>query len=84
MSTSEARSRLSLVVSPETEQAVERRAAPTRFGGGSTRSVFLDRALRSTVRPFISLWSRVPLLPWPYFVVDYTGLLMKPVPHTTY
>jgi len=84
MSTSEARSRLSLVVSPETEQEVERRAAPTHFGGGSARSAILDRALRSTVRPFISLWSRVPLLPWPYFVVDYTGLLMKAVAGTTY
>jgi len=36
------------------------------------------------VRPFISVWSRAPLLPWPYFVVDYAGLLVKPVRGTTY
>lgn len=84
MSASEARSRLSLVVSPATEQEVERRAAPTHFGGGSARSRLLAGALRSTVRPFISVWSRVPLLPWPYFVVDYAGLLLKPVAGTTY
>lgn len=84
MSTSEARSRLSLVVSPDVEAEVERRAAPTLFGGGSIRSAVLARAVRSTVRPFISVWSRVPLLPWPYFVVDYAGLLLRPVRGTTY
>jgi len=84
MSTSEARSRLSLAVSPDTEQEVERRAVPTHFGGGSARSKVLAHALRGTVRPFISVWSRVPLLPWPYFVVDYAGLLLKPVAGTTY
>jgi acetyl esterase/lipase len=84
MSASVARSGLSLVVSPETEKAVERRALPTLFGGGSTRSVLLSKALRSTVRPFISVWSRVPLLPWPYFAVDYAGLLLKALPGTTY
>ncbi|MGY2875794.1 acetyl esterase/lipase [Marmoricola sp. URHA0025 HA25] len=84
MSTSEARSRLSVVVSPEAERAIERRAEPTMFGGGSRRSALLSAALRNTVRPFISVWSRVPLLPWPYFVVDYAGLLLKPVPGTTY
>ncbi|HEX2892559.1 MAG TPA: alpha/beta hydrolase [Marmoricola sp.] len=84
MSASEARSRLSLVVSPATEHEFERRAAPTHFGGGSARSRVLAGALRSTVRPFISVWSRVPLLPWPYFVVDYAGLLLKPVAGTTY
>ena len=84
MSASEARSRLSLVVSPATEEQTERRAEPTRFGGGSARSKLLSRILRSTVRPFISVWSRVPLLPWPYFVADYAGLLIKPVSGTTY
>jgi len=89
MSASEARSRLSLVpepvlVEPETEQAIERRATATHFGGGSSRSKVLSAYLRRTVRPFISVWSRVPLLPWPYFVVDYAGLLMKPVSGTTY
>jgi acetyl esterase/lipase len=84
MSASEARSRLSLVVSPETEAEVERRAVPTHFGGGSPRSALLARVLRNTVRPFISVWSRAPLLPWPYFVVDYAGLLLKPVEGTTF
>lgn len=83
MSASEARSRLT-VVSPAAEEELERRAVPTHFGGGSPRSLVLSRALRSTVRPFISVWSRVPLLPWPYFVVDYAGLLLKPVRGTTY
>jgi acetyl esterase/lipase len=84
MSASQARTRLSLVVPQETTERVERVAAPTHFGGGSARSAILSKALRSTVRPFISVWSRVPLLPWPYFVVDYAGLLLKPVSGTTY
>lgn len=79
MSPSVARSRLSLVVSPKVEEQLERRALPTRFGGGSRRSVLLATAMRNTVRPFISVWARAPLLPWPYFVVDYAGLLLKPV-----
>jgi acetyl esterase/lipase len=84
MSASEARSQLSLVVPEQVEEAYERRATPTLFGGGSARSALLSRALRSTVKPFISVWSRVPLLPWPYFVVDYAGLLVRPVAGTTY
>jgi acetyl esterase/lipase len=84
MRTSEARTQLSLVVSPETEERLERRALPTEFGGGSPQSRLLSKVLRNTVRPFISVWSRAPLLPWPYFVVDYAGLLLKPVRGTTY
>jgi acetyl esterase/lipase len=87
MSTSEARdlrSHLSLVVSPAVEEQLERRAAPTYFGGGSPRSMLLARALRNTVKPFISVWSRTSLMPWPYFLVDYAGLLLKPVAGTTY
>ena len=84
MSESQARTRLSLVVAPEAVEQAERKAAPTHFGGGSARSAILARALRSTVRPFISVWSRAPLLPWPYFVVDYAGLLVKPARGTTY
>jgi acetyl esterase/lipase len=89
MSPSEARSHLSLVafpveVEPAVEREIERRASPTHFGGGSPRSAFLARTLRSTVRPFISVWSRTSLLPWPYFVVDYAGLLLKPVRGTTF
>jgi len=84
MRTSEARTQLSLVVSPEAEEQLERRARPTEFGGGSPQSRMLSRVLRNTVRPFISVWSRAPLLPWPYFVVDYAGLLLKPIRGTTY
>ena len=89
MSTSEARSRLSLVpvpveIGPDVEREIEHRATPTLFGGGSRRSAILARTVRSTVRPFISIWSRVPLLPWPYFLADYAGLLIKPVRGTTY
>jgi acetyl esterase/lipase len=84
MSASQAPSRLTLVVPEQVEEQYERRASPTLFGGGSDRSALLARALRSTVKPFISVWSRVPLLPWPYFVVDYAGLLARPVAGTTY
>lgn len=84
MSGSPARSQLALVVPEHVEEQYERRASPTLFGGGSARSAVLARALRSTVKPFISVWSRVPLLPWPYFLVDYAGLLVKPVAGTSY
>lgn len=56
----------------------------TRFGGGGLRSDLLARGLRGTVKPFISIWSRVPLLPWPYFLVDYVGLALRPVEGTTF
>jgi acetyl esterase/lipase len=85
MSTSsQARSRLTLVPSPEDIAQDERVAAPTHFGGGSRRSALLARTLRSTVRPFISVWASAPLLPWPYFLVDYAGLLLTPVNGTTF
>ena len=78
--------RLSVVPDPQPAPRGEReRPVPiTRFGGGGARSEFLAHALRNTVRPFISVWSRVPLLPWPYFVVDYVGLALKPVAGTTF
>ena len=60
------------------------RVPRTEFGGGSMRSSVLARAMASTVKPFISLWARVPLAPWPYFVVDYVGLALRTVPGTTY
>jgi acetyl esterase/lipase len=82
--TSQARSRLSLVPSAERTARDERVAAPTLFGGGSKRSALLAHTLRRTVRPFISVWASAPLLPWPYFLVDYAGLLLKPVSGTTY
>lgn len=54
----------------------------TRFGGGSRRSEALAAGLRRTIKPFIDVWSRVPLLPWPYGLVDYVGLALPPVPGT--
>lgn len=71
------RARLSVVPAP-------RQAHVTQFGGGGFRSELLARGLRNTVRPFISVWSRVPLLPWPYGLVDYVGLALKPVAGTTF
>lgn len=56
----------------------------TRFGGGGLRSDLLALGMRSTVKPFISVWSRVPLLPWPYFLADYVGLALKPLAGTTF
>ncbi len=73
---------LRLVAPLEVEQP--RRVPRTEFGGGGTRSTLLAKALSSTVRPFISVWARVPLAPWPYFVVDYAGLALRPVAGTTY
>lgn len=66
-----------LSVAPE-----PKRVQITRFGGGSFRSELLARGLRSTVRPFIGLWAKAPLLPWPYFAADYAGLLLKPLEGT--
>ncbi|MGO4255372.1 alpha/beta hydrolase [Marmoricola sp. RAF53] len=71
------RGRLSVVPAPKPVRV-------TRFGGGGFRSDLLAHGLRSTVKPFIGFWSHVPLLPWPYFLVDYVGLAMKPVSGTTY
>ncbi len=73
---------LRLVAPLEVEQP--RRVPRTEFGGGGTRSTLLAKALSSTVRPFISVWARIPLAPWPYFVVDYAGLALRPVAGTTY
>ena len=56
----------------------------TRFGGGGFRSDLLAFGLRHTVKPFIGVWSHVPLLPWPYFLADYAGLALKPVEGTTF
>jgi acetyl esterase/lipase len=85
MSTSsQAQSALRLVAPLEVEPVAPTRVPRTEFGGGGLRSSLLARGLASTVKPFISVWARVPLLPWPYFVVDYVGLALKAVPGTTY
>lgn len=60
------------------------RVPRTEFGGGSFRSAVLAKVLSNTVKPFISVWARVPLAPWPYFLADYVGLALKPVAGTTY
>jgi acetyl esterase/lipase len=73
---------LRLVAPLEVEQP--RRVPRTEFGGGGLRSMLLAKALSSTVRPFISVWARMPLAPWPYFVADYAGLALRPVAGTTF
>ncbi|MCW2785526.1 MAG: esterase [Marmoricola sp.] len=75
---------LRLVGETEVEAEQLHRVPRTEFGGGGPRSVVLAKTMASTVRPFISLWARVPLLPWPYFLVDYVGLALRPVAGTTY
>jgi len=75
---------LRLVAPAERVEKVGRRLPRTEFGGGSARSAMLNAALSHTVKPFISVWARVPLLPWPYFLVDYAGLALKPVDGTTF
>jgi len=85
---SEAVSQLRLVAPLDVVEVDQRpglqRVPRTEFGGGSVRSALLNKALASTVKPFISVWARVPLLPWPYFLVDYAGLALKPVEGTTF
>ena len=83
MSTSEAR-HLSVVTPAEELHREEVLVRPVEFGGGSARSAAVAGVLARTVKPFIGLWSRMPLLPWPYFVVDWSGLLLRPVPGTTF
>jgi acetyl esterase/lipase len=80
----EAVASLRLVTPLDVVEKAQRRVRRTEFGGGSARSAILNTALANTVKPFISLWSRVPLAPWPYFLVDYAGLLLKPVEGTTF
>jgi acetyl esterase/lipase len=60
------------------------RVPRTEFGGGSFRSTVLSAVLSRTVKPFISVWARVPLAPWPYFLADYVGLALRPVVGTTF
>ncbi len=75
---------LRLVTPLDVVEVEPRRVPRTEFGGGSVRSTLLARALSTTVKPFISVWARVPLAPWPYFLVDYVGLALRTVPGTTY
>lgn len=54
------------------------------YDGGGLRTKLLDLSLRSTVKPFISVWAKAPGLPWPYGVADQAGRLLRPVPGTRY
>lgn len=75
---------LRLVNDLDVVEVAPTRVPRTEFGGGGFRSTLLATALANTVKPFISVWSRVPLAPWPYFLADYVGLALKTVPGTTY
>jgi acetyl esterase/lipase len=75
---------LRLVEPLDVVEVAPKRVARTEFGGGSVRSAILARAMASTVKPFIGLWSRTSLAPWPYFLADYVGLALRTVPGTTY
>jgi len=75
---------LRLVTPLDVVEVEPQRVPRTEFGGGGLRSTLLARALSNTVKPFISVWARVPLAPWPYFLVDYAGLVLRTVPGTTY
>lgn len=66
------------------EHAAPSRVRRTEFGGGSVRSAVLGKVLASTVKPFIGVWAKVPLAPWPYFLADYVGLALRPVAGTTF
>jgi len=60
------------------------RSAPTRrdMHGRSLSSRALSTYLQLTVRPFLSVWSKAPNLPWPMGVVDYAGMLVPPLKGT--
>ncbi|HEY4315188.1 MAG TPA: alpha/beta hydrolase [Actinomycetes bacterium] len=79
---------LRLVTDLDVEQVaplrVSGRVPRTEFGGGSFASAVVSGVLSHTVKPFIGLWARVPLAPWPYFLADYVGLAARTVPGTTY
>lgn len=81
---SQAVSPLRLVSDFDVVEVGPTRVPRTEFGGGSFRSAILAKVLSNTVKPFISVWARVPLAPWPYFLADYAGLALKTVPGTTY
>ncbi|MFC4605393.1 alpha/beta hydrolase [Rhodococcus kronopolitis] len=61
--------------SPPLAAAVE----PTFFAGASLQSQLLAVAVRSTVKPFVALWSRCPGLPWPAGLVDIAARFLSPV-----
>jgi acetyl esterase/lipase len=75
---------LHLVAPIDVVEVEPRRVPRTEFGGGGLRSRLLATALANTVKPFISVWARAPLAPWPYFLADYVGLALRTVPGTTY
>lgn len=50
--------------------------------GRSFASRTLAAYLQLTVRPFLTVWSKAPDLPWPMGLVDYAGMLVPPVKGT--
>lgn len=81
---SQATAPLRLVSDLDVVEVAPLRVPRTEFGGGSLRSAVLAKVLSNTVKPFISVWARVPFAPWPYFLADYVGLALRPVEGTTY
>lgn len=55
----------------------------SHHGGGTLRSRAFTLGVRLTVRPVISAWSLTPRLPWPYFLADQTGRLLRRVAGTS-
>lgn len=80
----QAASPLRLVSDLDVVEVAPSRVRRTEFGGGSVRSALLATFLSNTVKPFIGVWAKMPLAPWPYFLADYVGLALKTVPGTTY
>lgn len=52
--------------------------------GRSVSSRALAVYLQLTVRPFLTVWSKAPGLPWPMGLVDYAGMLVPPLKGTEY
>ncbi|AYJ48760.1 alpha/beta hydrolase [Rhodococcus sp. P1Y] len=50
--------------------------------GRSLGSRALATYLQLTVRPFLTVWSKAPDLPWPMGLVDYAGMLVPPLKGT--
>ncbi|WP_072806975.1 alpha/beta hydrolase [Rhodococcoides yunnanense] len=52
------------------------------MSSSSLSSKALAAYLQLTVRPFLSVWAKMPNLPWPMGLVDYAGMLVPPVKGT--
>ncbi|MGX1806056.1 alpha/beta hydrolase [Nocardia sp. NPDC055321] len=54
------------------------------FEGGSAQSRILAAAIRSAIKPMLSLWAVAPELRWPYRIVDHVGRLLPVAAGTTH